>query len=65
MSRLEKSVTEAWRTAVVRRGPTLHVPVRQLLYWSTNRQEWVVARGKRIVSVGSSSRDLRLEQSID
>jgi beta-glucosidase len=47
------------------RSLTLHVPVRQLQYWSTNRQEWVVAGGKRIVSVGSSSRDLRLEQSID
>ena len=43
----------------------LHVPPRQLQYWSTADGKWVRATGKRTVSVGSSSRDLRLEQAID
>jgi beta-glucosidase len=43
----------------------LHVPPRQLQYWSTADGKWVRAAGKRTVSVGSSSRDLRLEQTID
>jgi len=44
---------------------TLHVPLRQLQYWSSIRQAWVIAHGKRVVSVGPSSRDLRLERAID
>jgi beta-glucosidase len=44
---------------------TLHVPPRQLQYWSTADGKWVGVAGKRTVSVGSSSRDLRLEQTID
>jgi beta-glucosidase len=44
---------------------TLHVPQRQLQYWSTKDGKWVTATGKRTVSVGASSRDLRVEQSID
>ena len=44
---------------------TLHVAERQLQYWSTKEGKWVTATGKRTVSVGASSRDLRLEQSID
>jgi beta-glucosidase len=44
---------------------TLHVPLRQLQYWSTAQTKWVTASGKRIVSVGGSSRDLRLNQTID
>ncbi|MGA3010687.1 MAG: glycoside hydrolase family 3 C-terminal domain-containing protein [Terracidiphilus sp.] len=44
---------------------TLHVAPRQLQYWSTKEGKWVVATGKRMVSVGASSRDLRVEQSID
>jgi beta-glucosidase len=43
----------------------LHVAPRQLQYWSTVNGTWVTARGKRTISVGASSRDLRLEQSID
>lgn len=43
---------------------TLHVPLRQLQYWSTAEGKWVTATGKRIVSVGASSRDLRLNQTI-
>jgi len=44
---------------------TLHVPQRQLQYWSTATHAWVTASGKRTVSIGASSRDLRLDQSID
>jgi beta-glucosidase len=44
---------------------TLHVPARQLEYWSTAEGRWVRATGKRKVSVGASSRDLRLEQTIE
>jgi beta-glucosidase len=43
----------------------LHVPLRQLQYWSAASGGWVTAVGKRTVSVGASSRDLRLEQMID
>ena len=44
---------------------TLHVPERQLQYWSTKEQKWVTTTSKRTVSVGGSSRNLRLEQSIN
>jgi len=44
---------------------TLHVATRQMQYWSTTSHTWVTASGKRTLSVGASSRDLRLEQSID
>jgi beta-glucosidase len=37
-----------------------HVPLRQLQYWSAARHEWVTPSGKRTVSIGASSRDLRL-----
>jgi beta-glucosidase len=44
---------------------TLHVAPRQLQYWSTKEGKWVTASGKRTVSVGSSSRDLHLNQEIE
>jgi beta-glucosidase len=44
---------------------TLHVPERQLQYWSTKENKWVTATGKRTLSVGASSRDLRLNHSIN
>jgi beta-glucosidase len=44
---------------------TLHVPLRQLQYWSTASGHWVIATGKRTLSVGASSRDLRVEQAIN
>ncbi|MDE3149906.1 MAG: glycoside hydrolase family 3 C-terminal domain-containing protein, partial [Acidobacteriota bacterium] len=47
------------------RTVTLHVPLRQLQYWSTADGKWITASGKRILSVGTSSRDLRLQQPID
>jgi beta-glucosidase len=44
---------------------TLHMAPRQLQYWSTKDSKWVTVTGKRTVSVGASSRDLRVEQAID
>jgi beta-glucosidase len=44
---------------------TLHVALRQLQYWSTDSHSWVTVSGKRTISVGASSRDLRLERTID
>ena len=44
---------------------TLHVALRQMQYWSTAKTAWVTASGKREVSVGASSRDLRLHQTIE
>jgi beta-glucosidase len=43
---------------------TLHVAPRQLKYWSTASGGWETTGGRRTVSVGASSRDLRLQQSI-
>ncbi len=39
----------------------LHVPPRQLQYWSTERHQWVTVSGVRTIYVGASSRDIRLE----
>jgi beta-glucosidase len=47
------------------RTVTLHVPLRQLQYWSIVSSGWVIAGGKRALSVGASSRDLRLRQSVN
>jgi beta-glucosidase len=37
------------------------VPLRQLQYWSAASHQWVTAAAGRMVSVGASSRDLRLQ----
>lgn len=50
--------------AGVSKDVTIHVAPRQLQYWSTKEQKWVRAPGKRVLSVGASSRDLRLQQTI-
>jgi beta-glucosidase len=42
----------------------LRVPLRSLQYWSVERGGWRMATGPRVVAVGASSRDLRLEASI-
>ena len=39
----------------------IHVPLRQLENWSTERGEWVTVAGNRALWVGGSSRDRRLE----
>ena len=38
----------------------LHIGLRQLQYWSVADKGWKTAPGSRAVSVGASSRDLRL-----
>ena len=43
---------------------TLHVAERQLQYWSTKNGKWMKPAGQRTVSVGASSRDLRLNKTI-
>lgn len=47
------------------RTVTLHVPLRQLQYWSTRDQKWITASGERTISVGSSSRSLPLRREFD
>jgi beta-glucosidase len=44
---------------------TLHVPLRQQQYWSTESAAWTIPRGKRKVSIGASSRDIRLSAISD
>jgi beta-glucosidase len=39
----------------------IHVPHRQLEYWSTAQHQWLTAAGMRTLWVGSSSRDRKLE----
>ncbi|HLH34241.1 MAG TPA: glycoside hydrolase family 3 C-terminal domain-containing protein [Alloacidobacterium sp.] len=43
---------------------SLHVPRRSLEYWSTSKSGWQFASGERDILVGSSSRDIKLTQSI-
>jgi beta-glucosidase len=43
---------------------SIHIGVRELSYWSTEKHGWVVATGKRSVGVGSSSRDIRVKTEI-
>ena len=47
------------------RTVTLHVAPRQLQYWSTAEGKWVTAVSQRTVSVGASSRDLRVGTTLD
>ncbi len=44
---------------------TLHVAPRQLQYWSAATSRWETALRTRTLSVGASSRDLRVQQTID
>lgn len=42
----------------------LHVPLRQLQFWSRAADKWITATGQRTLSVGASSRDLRLDATV-
>jgi beta-glucosidase len=44
---------------------TLPIAQRQLQYWSTMDGKWATVSGNRTLSVGASSRDLRLSQTIN
>jgi beta-glucosidase len=43
----------------------MHVPLRQLQYWSASANHWATAGGSRTVYVAASSRDVRLHADID
>jgi beta-glucosidase len=43
----------------------LHVPPRQLQYWSTADGRWMTPAGSRTLWVGGSSRDRRLQNQLD
>jgi beta-glucosidase len=43
---------------------TLHVDARELSYWSVATHGWVVASGSRQLSLGASSRDVRLKTDV-
>ena len=42
----------------------IHIPPRQLQYWSTAQNQWQTTAGSRTFWVGSSSRDRRLESHL-
>lgn len=44
---------------------TFNLRRRDLSYWDTGKQQWVVPTGKFGVSVGASSRDIRLTGSFE
>jgi len=46
------------------RTTSIHVPLRTLQYWSAEGRSWVTPKSSRIVSVGGSSRDLRLQSAV-
>jgi len=43
---------------------SLHVEPRRLQYWATAAGRWQTAAGRRVVYVGASSRDLRLQAAV-
>ena len=43
---------------------TVHLPLRQLQFWSTEKHAWVTPEGLRSFWIGGSSRDHRLEARI-
>jgi len=46
------------------RTVSLHVPERQLQYWSTKDQKWRTLTASRTISVGRSSRSLPVHASL-
>jgi beta-glucosidase len=42
----------------------IHIPRRQLCYWSEAQRGWVEGRGARPIHVGASSRDIRLSGTL-
>jgi beta-glucosidase len=46
------------------REVSIHVPLRPMQYWSTEKQAWITPGGSRTVSIGASSRDRKLQATI-
>jgi beta-glucosidase len=44
---------------------SLHVSPHELSYWSTAANNWAAGTGLREVMVGASSRDIRLQSSVE
>ncbi len=63
--RILAAFDRVWVPAGQSRTVALHVAPRQLQYWSTAEGKWVTAVGQRTVSVGASSRDLRVGTTLD
>lgn len=47
------------------RDVSLHVPLRRLQYWSAAESRWITAAGPRALYVAASSRDLRLQDTLN
>jgi beta-glucosidase len=47
------------------REVSIHIPLRSMQYWSTEKQSWVPPDGGRTVWVGSSSRDRKLAATFE
>jgi beta-glucosidase len=60
LAAMDRVMVPAGQTRTV----NLHVAERQLQYWSTKQQKWVTATSGRRVSVGGSSRDLPLSETL-
>lgn len=52
-------------TAGESRTVELTVPREDLAHWDIRREDWVVEGGRHVVTVGASSRDLRLEAAVE
>ena len=44
---------------------TIHVPLRQLQYWSIEKHAWVTPEESRVLWIGGSSRDRKLQARVD
>jgi len=64
-ARLLAAFDRVWIPAGKSSTVMLHVAPRQLQYWSSANGEWVTPSGQRTVSVGASSRDLRLDAKVE
>jgi beta-glucosidase len=47
------------------RDVTLHLPLRRFQYWSAAESRWMTAPGPRTLYVAASSRDLRLQDTVN
>jgi beta-glucosidase len=50
-------------TAGEERAVTVEIPRQRLSYWDVKRTDWTLPRSERVVLIGASSRDIRLEET--